>query len=57
MVPANLVKRIIGKIRRGKKSIREAAMELTLPCVCGIFNPVRAEYLLKRWVPIMVLDE
>ena len=56
MVPANLVKKIINEIRRGKKTIREAALELTRPCVCGIFNPVRAEYLLKRLVPLMVLD-
>jgi hypothetical protein len=57
MVPANLLKRIIGEIRRGKKTLREAALELTRPCVCGIFNPVRAEYLLKRLVPLMVLEE
>jgi hypothetical protein len=57
MVPANLVERIAVEIKRGKKTFREGAVELTRPCVCGIFNPVRAENLLRKLVPLMVLDE
>jgi len=56
MVPANLVSRIIAEIKRGKKNFREGALELTRPCHCGIYNPVRAEHLLKRLVPLMTLD-
>lgn len=56
MVPVNLVDRMINEIRRGKKSLREGALELTRPCACGIYNPVRAERLLQRLVPLMVLD-
>jgi hypothetical protein len=56
MVPANLVGKMIGEIRRGKKSLRAGALELTRPCACGIYNPVRAERLLQKLVPLMVLD-
>ncbi len=56
MVPVNLLERVVGKIKRGKKTYREAAIELTRPCHCGIYNPVRAERLLKRLVPLMTLD-
>jgi hypothetical protein len=57
MVPANLVERVLRQIKRGKKSCREAALELTKPCHCGVYNPARAEMLLKRLAPLMVLDE
>lgn len=56
MVPVNLVERIVAEIKRGKKNLREAAIELTRPCHCGIYNPVRAERLLRRLVPLMVLE-
>jgi len=56
MVPANLVEKIIAEIKRGKKTFREGALELTRPCHCGIYNPVRAEHLLRRLTPLMVLD-
>ncbi len=56
MVPANLVERVVVEIKRGKKSVREGALELTRPCHCGIYNPVRAEHLLNRLLPLMTLD-
>jgi hypothetical protein len=56
MVPANLVERVLVQIKRGKKSLREAALELTRPCHCGIYNPVRAERLLVRLLPLVTLD-
>lgn len=56
MVPANLVERVIAQIKRGKKSLREGALELTRPCHCGIYNPIRAERLLRRLVPLVTLD-
>ena len=55
MVPANLVERVITEIKRGKKSVREGAMELTRPCHCGIYNPIRAERLLHRLLPLVTL--
>ena len=56
MVPANLVERMLVQIKRGKKTAREAALELTRPCHCGIYNPVRAERLLNRLLPLVTLD-
>ena len=56
MVPANLVEKTVADIKRGKKTVQEGAIELTRPCHCGIYNPVRAERLLKRIVPLMTLD-
>jgi hypothetical protein len=56
MVPANLVERVITEIKRGKKTVKEGAVELTRPCHCGIYNPIRAEHLLRRLVPLVTLD-
>lgn len=56
MVPANLVEGVIADIKRGKKTLREGAVELTRPCHCGIYNPVRAEHLLRRLMPLVTLD-
>ena len=56
MVPANLVERVLTQVKRGKKTLREGALELTRPCHCGIYNPIRAERLLGRLLPLMTLD-
>jgi len=56
MVPANLVERVIVQVKRGKKTLREGAVELTRPCHCGIYNPIRAEHLLTRLLPLVTLD-
>jgi len=56
MVPANLVERVLTQVKRGKKTLREGALELTRPCHCGVYNPVRAEQLLRRLVPLVTLD-
>ncbi len=42
-----LVKKMVSDIKRDKISIEEAARELAKPCVCGVFNPLRAEQLLE----------
>ncbi len=46
MVAAQLVERRARDVRSGKMTTRQAARELAKLCVCGIFNPVRAERLL-----------
>jgi hypothetical protein len=46
--PANLLEKIIGEIRRGKRTNREGALELT--CHCHVYKPVRAERLLRMLV-------
>lgn len=47
-VSANLAKHLIEEIAQGRTTVREAAITLAKPCVCGYFNPHRAEHLLAR---------
>lgn len=49
MTPPNLVRKCIEDVISGRSSPREAAEVLARPCICGIFNPDRAEALLK-WI-------
>jgi hypothetical protein len=51
MIAPNLVKRMIIKLKRGRLTPYEAAIELAKPCICGIFNPERAAHLLERMLP------
>ena len=50
MVSPNLISHLIGKIEKGKMTHGEAAMELSCQCECGIFNPHRAERLLRQMI-------
>ncbi len=47
MVAASLAERMALEVRRGRMSPEDAALQLARPCVCGIFNPVRAAALLR----------
>ena len=47
MVSPNLVDHMVKKIEGGQMSYEEGAKELSRPCKCGIFNPYRAEKLLR----------
>ena len=47
MISANLVRRMAGEVNRGLLSFEEAASKLARPCSCGIFNPKRAQDLLR----------
>ncbi len=49
-VAFSLVKRMVKDVITGSRSLDEAAMELTKPCVCGIFDPTRAKRLLEKMV-------
>ena len=50
LVSFNLVQSLVKEIRRGKKSLEEAANILARPCVCGVVNPSRARDLLQAMV-------
>ena len=50
MVSANLVRQTATEVRRGMVSLEKAGQTLARPCVCGVFNPKRAEELLKRCI-------
>lgn len=50
MVATNLVRRMTTEVRKGLVSLEEAGHTMAKPCVCGVFNPKRAEDLLRRCV-------
>ena len=35
-------------MKQQKLTVEEVAVELTKPCVCGVFNPTRVAELLQR---------
>ena len=47
MVYFNLVKEAVEDVRGNRVTAQEAALKLTEPCVCGVFNPNRAVQLLE----------
>lgn len=48
MVSRYLVDDLVEKIRAGSMSVEKAGIELGKPCLCGLFNPKRAEALLRK---------
>ncbi len=50
MVSHHLVNKMIKEINHKKKTCEEAAIELSRQCLCGAFNPYRAEKLLTRMI-------
>jgi hypothetical protein len=56
MVSPYLVRKILAKIKKGWINIEEGAIELAKPCVCGIFNPVKASELLRKLLPFYCLS-
>jgi len=48
MVSPNLITHLLTEIDEGKIAYEEAAKELSRMCDCGIFNPYRAEKLLRK---------
>lgn len=50
MVPLALIDSVIDKMKKQKMTVDDAAVELTKPCVCGVFNPTRAAELLRRFL-------
>ncbi|MGI6450704.1 MAG: hypothetical protein ACOX3R_10585 [Desulfitobacteriia bacterium] len=57
MVSQNLTRQMLMDIKRGKRTAREAGELLATPCVCGAFNPRRAERLLEELVEVWCFDE
>jgi len=48
MISFNLIKRMIDLVKLGKLMPKQAAEYMAKPCVCGVFNPKRAEMILER---------
>jgi len=51
LISQYLVKEVIEEVKNGKKAPEKAAVEIGIPCVCGIYNPDRAVELLQKYVP------
>jgi len=51
VVSPDLVRDAIRKVKRGKKSMWDASVELALPCACGIHNPHRSTELMQKTAP------
>ncbi|HBY01310.1 MAG TPA: hypothetical protein DEG92_02000 [Rikenellaceae bacterium] len=49
-VAFGLIEDAVREIKAGRTTPEKAAKLLTEPCVCGVFNPVRAAELLKKMV-------
>ena len=54
MVTADMVTNMVQKIKAGRITPEEAGKELAKPCVCGVFNPVRAAEHLARMAGLEV---
>ncbi|MFQ6127080.1 MAG: hypothetical protein ACE5R6_21090 [Candidatus Heimdallarchaeota archaeon] len=48
LVSKQLIEQQLKRLRARKTTVQQAAAELAKQCVCGIFNPVRAEHLLEK---------
>jgi len=48
LVAPNLVEETVDVITKGKMTHKEGAEELSKQCLCGVFNPYRAEKLLNK---------
>lgn len=57
MVSQHLVRQALVDMKKGRRTAREAAELLATPCVCGVFNPRRAQRLLEELVEIWCYDE
>jgi len=55
MISANLVDKLVRDIKRGRKTVKEAVLEMTKCCTCGNFNLTRAAQLLRKLLPLYVL--
>lgn len=51
LVSQHLVKKAINEVTTGRMTPAAAARLVGRPCVCGIFNPDRAEQLFQKYVP------
>lgn len=52
MVAENLIDKLIRDIKRGRKTLDEAVLEITKCCTCGLINLTRARKLFEKILPI-----
>lgn len=52
LIASGLIEKYIDQVKTGRIDIREAAEKIAHPCVCGLYNPDRAEILLQKYAPL-----
>lgn len=57
MVSQGLCRQMLIDIKKGKRTAEEAGQYLATPCVCGVFNPKRAQAILEELLDVWCLDE
>ncbi len=57
MVSQHLARQALLDMKRGLFSPQQAAVFLATPCICGVFNPIRAQRLLEELAEIWYYDE
>ena len=57
MVSQTLVRQMLMDIKRGKRTSKQAGEYLATPCVCGVFNPCRAQEILEELLDVWCMDE
>jgi hypothetical protein len=57
MVSQTFVRSMLMDMKRGRISAEEAGKYLATPCVCGAFNPKRAQLLLEELLDVWYMDE
>lgn len=50
MIAFSLIEDLVDKVKKGRKTKSEAAKELAKQCVCGVFNPKRAEEIIQEMI-------
>ncbi len=50
MISENLIEKLVNDLKDKKTTYKDAADELSRLCDCGVFNPYRAQKILKRMV-------
>lgn len=56
MIGASVVKKMIMDVKQGRRTLDDAVAELAQPCICGIFNPVRARRLLQKLIKLWTIE-
>jgi hypothetical protein len=50
LVSQHLARHLIGRVRRGDVTAKEASLELGKQCVCNFFNPHRAAKIIEEYI-------
>lgn len=50
LVSFNLILDLAEKVKKGRMTAELAGEQLAKPCICGVFNPVRAAEIIKEFV-------